>query len=157
MSTAQKILLFAVGALVLAFFVVIGITTATEGQKIANSGTAQAKEVSNEYSEIDRSVYDNTDILGSTLTDLINTVVEKDEELAIRVITNANTGGAYYNYTMNIGTGTETNTITVQSPKAAVPTDIISTSYINPNAQFKGKVYRDANNNIICIEFTQHK
>ena len=155
MSTAQKILLFAVGALVLAFFVVIGITTATEGQKIANSGTAQAKEVSNEYSEIDRSVYDNTDILGSTLTDLINTVVEKEEELAIRVITNANTGGAYYNYTMN--TTTSSYTITEQSPKAAVPTDIISTSYINPNAQFKGKVYRDANNNIICIEFTQHK
>ncbi len=152
MSTAQKILLFAVGALVLAFFVVIGITTATEGQKIANSGTAQAKEVSNEYSEIDRTVYDNTDILGSTLADLIDTVDEKDEELAIGVHTNANTAGdfTYYNYTRTDKKITEVTTKTI-------PTLISDPDYINPNAQFRGKVYKDANNNIIAIEFTQHK
>lgn len=154
MSTAQKILLFAIGALILAFFVVIGITTAAEGQKIANSGTAQAKEVSNEYSEIDRNVYDNADILGSTLRDLICTVVEEDEELAIHVKTNANSTGTYYNYTMS---ATTPYTITVINPKTSVPTAITSSSYINPNAQFRGKVHKDANKNIICIEFTQHK
>lgn len=153
MSTAQKILLFAVGALILAFFVVIGITTATEGQKIANSGTTQAKEVSNEYSEIDRTVYDNTDILGSTLTDLIGTVVEEDEELAIGVHTNASANSVftYYNYSRN------DKSITEQATKTPVPTEITSPNYINPNAQFRGKVYKDANNNIIAIEFTQNK
>lgn len=152
MSTAQKILLFAVGALVLAFFVVIGITTATEGQKIANSGTAQAKEVSNEYSEIDRTVYDNTDVLGSTLTDLIDSVVEDNEELAIGVHTNANAANSftYYHYTRD---GKDITTNTTKLP----PVEISNPNYINPNAQFQGKVYKDANNNIIAIEFTQHK
>ena len=154
MSTAQKILLFAIGALVLAFFVVIGITTATEGQKIANSGTAQAKEVSNEYSEIDRTVYDNTDILGSTLTDLINTVMEDSEELAIKVITNANSTGVLYNYDLSTS---ETYQLVVQTNKNKLATAISSPNYINPNAQFRGKIYKDANKNIIAIEFTQHK
>jgi hypothetical protein len=152
MSTAQKILLFAVGALVLAFFVVIGITTATEGQKIANSGTAQAKEVSNEYAELDRTVYDNTDILGSSLTELISTVVDEEEELAIGVDTNASTGVIYYNYSRS------DKTITKKTPSSPLlPTVITSPDYINANAQFRGKIYKDANNNIIAIEFTQHK
>jgi hypothetical protein len=154
MSTAQKILLFAVGALVLAFFVVIGITTATEGQKIANSGTAQAKEVSNEYSEIDRTVYDNADVLGSTITELINKVIDEDEELAIIVKTNANITGVEYNYDMST---TKPYTITELTSKSKSPTVITDPSYINPDAQFRGKVYKNANNNIIAIEFTQHK
>jgi hypothetical protein len=155
MSTAQKILLFAVGALVLAFFVVIGITTATEGQKIANSGTAQAKEVSNEYSEIDRSVYDGTDALGSTVSELIDTVIEDKEELSILVKTNANkTSGTYYNYTMSTA---NPYTLTVIGTPTPAPTKITEPDFINPDAQFRGKVYKDANNNIIAIEFTQHK
>lgn len=155
MSTAQKILLFAVGALVLAFFVVIGITTATEGQKIANSGTAQAKEASQEYSEIDRSVYDGTDVLGSTVTELIDTVIEKKEELSIWVKTNANkTTGAFYNYSIN---STAPYTLTAIASPTPTPKRITETNYINPDAQFRGKIYKDANNNIIAIEFTQHK
>ncbi len=154
MSTAQKILLFAVGALVLAFFVVIGITTATEGQKIANSGTAQAKEVSNEFSEIDRSVYDGTDVLGSTISELIETVIEDKEELSIWVKTNANkTSGNYYNYSMNT---TEPYSLTPIPTPTPSPTKITETNFINPDAQFHGKVYKNSNNNIIGIEFIQH-
>ncbi len=154
MSTAQKILLFAIGALVVAFFVVIGITTATEGQKIANSGTAQAKNVSNEYSEIDRTVYDNTDVLGSTLRELINKVVEEEEELSIIVKTNANTTGVEYNYDMN---NTKPYQITKLTSSPLIPTKITDTNYINPDAQFRGKVYKNSNNNIIAIEFVQNK
>ncbi len=155
MSTAQKILLFAVGALILAFFVVIGITTATEGQKIANSGTAQAKEVSNEYSEIDRGVYDGTDVLGSTVSDLINTAIDKKEELSIWVKTNANkTTGAFYNYTMSTTAPYKLTSIATPTP---APTTVTESNFINPDAQFRGKIYKDENNNIIGIEFTQHK
>ncbi len=154
MSTAQKILLFAVGALVLAFFVVIGITTATEGQKIANSGTAQAKNVSNEYSEIDRTVYDNCDVLGSTLSDLISSVVEEGEELSIIVKTNANQSGVEYNYNMD---RTKPYKIIKLTTSPSIPSNITDSNYINPNAQFRGKIFKDANNNIIAIEFTQHK
>lgn len=156
MSTGLKIFLFAIGALIAAFFIVLGITTATEGQKIANSGTKQAKEVSKEFSSIDRTIYDGTDVLGSTVVDLISTVIEEKEEFAICVKTNDNkTTGTYYNKAMNTTAPYAIITAPATAPSVAAPAKVTDTNYINPDALFGGKIYKDANNNIIGIVFTQ--
>jgi len=36
-----------------------------------------------------------------------------------------------------------------------VPVSKSSANYINPTAQYIGKVYKDANNIIVCVEFIQ--
>lgn len=154
MDTLTKFFLIAISiiaACLLAFFIV---TTVNEGKTMSNSSTTQIKDVATKYSDIDRSSYDNTNILGGVLKDLIETAIEDKEELSIWVKTNSNpTTGAYYNYVLTVATAG--NTISATSALTTITTDVKNSNYINPNAQFLGKVYKDANKNIIAIEFAQ--
>ncbi|HWT74299.1 MAG TPA: hypothetical protein VN258_06230 [Mobilitalea sp.] len=153
-STALKIILLAVSAIVVCIAAFIGIKTTNEGKAMVNSGTTQVKAMTESYSNIDKASYDNQNIIGSALVDLIQTTIADKETLSIWVKTNSNaTTGVYYNYTLTTAAGG--NTIAVGSALTTITTDATSINYINPNAQFTGKVYKDVNKNIIAILFDQ--
>lgn len=153
-STALKIILLAVSAIVVCVAAFIGIKTTNEGKAMVNAGTTQVKAMTESYSNIDKSSYDNQNIIGSALVDLIETTIAEKETLSIWVKTNSNaTNGAYYNYLLTIAPGG--NTIAESSALKTITSDSTNNNYINPNAQFTGKVYKDANKNIIAIAFDQ--
>lgn len=153
-SAAFKVILFAVTALIVCVVAFVAIKTTNEGKAMVNTGTTQVKAMAEKYSDIDKASYDNANIIGSSLVDLIETVITEKEYLSIWVKTNANAStGAYYNYTLT--TATAGNTIAVGTAATSIPTDVKSNDYINENAQFTGKVYKDVNKNIIAIEFDQ--
>lgn len=156
MSAAFKIILFAVTAIIVCVVAFIGIKTTNEGKAMVNSGTTQIKSMTEKYSDIDMASYDGTNIIGSALVELIDSVIDDKEYLSIWVKTNSNpTTGAHYNYTLTVGTGSSGNTIATGTALTSTITVVTNKDYINPNAQFTGKVYRDSNKNIIGIEFEQ--
>ncbi len=155
MSAAFKIILFAVTAIIVCVVSFIGIKTTNEGKAMVNSGTTQIKDMTEKYSDIDKASYDGANIIGSALKDLIETVIEDKEYLSILVKTNSDGSGTYYNYTLTPATGSTGNTIAKGSALDKITMVVTNSNYINPNAQFTGKVYRDSNKNIIAIEFDQ--
>jgi hypothetical protein len=152
-----KIVIFAVCALIVCLIAVIAIKTGNEGKAMVNAGTTQIKSITEKYSDIDNASYDNTNIIGSALDDLIKQTISDKEYLSVRVKTKSNaTTGADYNYALSTTAGANTiSNGTSATFLTAVVTDRSSINYINPNAQFTGKVYRDVNKNIIAVEFTQ--
>lgn len=151
-SQAFKIIMFAISAIIVCVVCVVAIKTTNEGKAMANAGTTQIKEMTENYSD-SWAGYDNTNLLGSALVDLIEEVIEEDEELCIRVITSSNgaSDGIDYNKDLKSDKSGLENTDGVKT----IVTNISEPDYINPNAQFTGKVYKNANKNIIAIEFAQ--
>ncbi len=153
-SQAFKVIIFAITAIIVCIVCVIAINTTNEGKAMVNAGTTQVKEMTEDYANIDLASYDNTNVIGSALIDLIETTINDSELLSIWVKTNSNaTTGAYYNYTLT--TASSGNTIAIGTSLTTIPTNVTSINYINPNAQYTGKIYKDANKNIIAIEFDQ--
>jgi hypothetical protein len=154
MSDASKILIFAATIIVVCVLCAIGFKTANEGKSIVSSGTSQLNAMSSEYQDINKSIYDGSTILGSELVNMIKKTIEKEEYLSIVVKTLANSAGKHYNYLHSETDGehsiSETGTIS-----KTVPDDKDSDDFINPSAQFLGTVYKDPNNNVICIVFDQ--
>jgi hypothetical protein len=154
MSDASKILIFAATIIVVCVLCAIGFKTANEGKSVVSSGTSQLNAMSSEYQDINKSIYDGSTILGSELSSMIKKTIEKEEYLAIVVKTLANSAGTHYNYYHSESDGIHSinNTGTISKN---VPGEKNSDDYINPSAQFLGTVYKDENNNVVCIEFNQ--
>jgi uncharacterized protein YceK len=156
LSEAFKLVFLAVVAILVCIGSVLAIKTANEGKAMANAGTTQIKDMSQNYADIEMASYDGENLIGSALVDLIEDVIEEDKYISIKVKTNASlAAGACYNYTLS--TSSTGNTITKITPAKSVPTASSDIDYINETAQFTGKVYKDMNKNIIAIEFTQMK
>jgi hypothetical protein len=154
MSDASKILIFAATIIVVCVLCAIGFKTANEGKSVVSSGTSQLNAMSSEYQDINKSIYDGSTILGSELVSMIKKTIEKDEYLSIVVKTLANSAGTHYNYHHNETDGVHSISET-GAVSATVPDNKNSADFINPSAQFLGTVYKDENNNVICIEFAQ--
>lgn len=167
MSDAAKILIFAATIIVVCVLCAIGFKTANEGKSIVSSGTSQLNAMSSEYQDVNKSIYDGSTILGSELVSMIKKTVEKGEYISIVVKTLSDSTGTHYNYTHSVttpsGTTPSGTTVPVHSISDTGTPDHVDVvtdeksepSYINPSAQFLGTVFKDANNNVICIEFEQ--
>jgi hypothetical protein len=78
--------------------------------------------------------------------------VEKNSELAIRVVTKAGVT-TLYNRTVS---GTAPNyVLSATGATTTIETATTDTDYINPAAQFYGKVYKNTNGIIVIVEFAQ--
>lgn len=159
-SDVTKIIIFAATIIVVCVLCAIGFKTANEGKSAVNAGTTQINSMASEYQDINKSIYDGATILGSELVNLINGVVQKNDVLAVHVLTLANSTGTptwnYYNRKFDKGTK-EIAVSPSPSPSTSVPMAKSEKAYINPTASFLGAVYKDKNSNIVCIEFTQQK
>lgn len=158
LSDAAKILIFAATIIVVCVLCAIGFKTANEGKSIVSSGSSQLNAMSSEYQDVNKSIYDGSTILGSELVSMINKTIEKKEYLAIVVKTLANgvgsgVVGTHYNYTHELNEGV--SSLNATRPTVTPTPEKRDNNYINPSAQFLGTVYKDKNNNVICIEFVQ--
>ncbi|MDF2544372.1 MAG: hypothetical protein K0S47_4090 [Herbinix sp.] len=154
MSDATKLLIFAATVIIVCFICGMGFKVANEGKAAVNDGTGQFSSMTSEYQDIEKTLYDGSNVSGNEVVNFITGVQEKgaEEYLSIWVKTLANkTTGVYYNYKYTDSTTAMTTSTT------ALKTAKGDADYINRNAQFLGKVHKDANNNIICIEFVQLK
>lgn len=156
MSDASKILIFAATIIVVCVLCAIGFKTANEGKSIVSSGTSQLNAMSSEYQDVNKSIYDGSTILGSELVNMIKKIIEKEEYISIVVQTLSGNTVTHYNYTHTETEGIHTISPTGTPPSVKAVTDKkADANYINPSAQFLGNIFKDANNNVICIMFEQ--
>lgn len=147
-----KIIIFASAVIVICGMCALGFKMMNEGKSAINNGTNQFNTMATDYNDINLSSYDRSNISGSEVTDLITKTIEKNSELAIRVITKA---GTTTSYNRDV-TGTAPNfTIGDTQTTTTISTVTTANDYINPAAQFYGKVYKNPNGIIIVIEFSQ--
>ncbi len=152
-SQAFKIIMFAITAIIVCVVCVVAIKTTNEGKAMVNAGTTQVKEMTETYANIDKASYDNTNLIGSALADLINEVVDEKEPICIRVITRSNGISGFTDYNKKLNS--TKNGLDTADGVLFIETNVNDADYINPNAQFTGKIYKDTNKNIIAIEFKQ--
>jgi predicted methyltransferase len=151
MSSAVKTIIFASTVIIVCVLCVLGFKTVNEGKSTTALGTSQLNSIAAEYSNVDKSVYDATNVAGSELVSLIKDVIEDQEYISI-VVRTLEGSRTDYNYVYDDvahslkGEGTKT----IEESKA-------QGAYINRSALFAATVWRDTNNNIICIWFEQKK
>lgn len=154
-----------VGVIITVFFIIlVGVIIMwTTGQfnskkKTMDNSTNKIDQAIGGMSEFDWTVYEGNPVSGAQLVDVIKDVIAKKEVIAIRVCTLANlTAGEDYNYDYTpAASGTDATIKAITTPPAPTTTKT-DKDYINPNESFIGKVIRNTNNEIICVQFTQQQ
>ena len=160
MSDATKVLILVATVIVVCVLCAVGFKMVNEGKSSVNASTNNFNNMTSQYSDIDLAIYDGANVQGSEVTNLIRKAIESKSYLSITVKTKAAKSYTDYNYEFKAPDST-TNTeaslgdIIKDTADSQLITDKKSSDYINPAAQFTGKVYKDANGVIICIKFTQ--
>jgi len=164
MADATKVLILVATVIVVCVLCAVGFKMVNEGKSSVNASTNNFNNMTSQYSDIDLAIYDGANVQGSEVTNLIRNAIESKDYLSIRVKTKASNGYKDYNYEfIEPNNGSDTSGIKYASLDEYIGTqansqiikDKANDDYINPSAQFAGKVYKDANGIIICIEFTQ--
>lgn len=119
-------------------------------KKDIDNGTEKIDGAIGSMAEFDLLVYDGDTIGGERLVELISDFDTKDVQVSIWVHTLDNKD-EYYNYAYttdnNLGAPLET----------PIPTDKADEGYITPSAKFIGKVLKNTNSEIVCLNFVQQK
>ncbi len=157
-SEAVKIMLLVATVIIVCVLCAVGFKMTNEGKSSVNASTNNLNNMTSQYSDIDKSIYDGSTVQGSEVVNLIKKVINSDEYVAIRVSTKSDSNRDYnYGFTAASGTtGAKLGTKVTGTADVQLTTSKAQTHFINPQASFSGKVYKDANNIIICIEFKQN-
>lgn len=142
MSTAQKILLFGISALITASFAVLLIMTAKESQQVGLAATKRMGDLNEEICNSGIMKYNDNNIQGS---DVINCMKEiLGDYIAAEI-------APLYVY---VETSSTSNTYTNGSIIEEVR-DFTNARYIKPTSFFVGKVVKNTNDVIVGIQFIQ--
>jgi len=139
-TDVTKIIIFAATIVVVCVMVALGFKIVNEGKASITNGTSQYNDMAAEYSDVKLASYDNSDVLGSEVRNVILKQIEKKTSVTITVKTLAGAG------------------VTYNATPGATPTPPLtatSVEYINPTASFTGKLTKNANGVITNVTFTQ--
>lgn len=153
LSTATRALMIGVAVIIVCIVCSLALYMSKQGKTAINTGTNQYNKMLEDYQELDRAMYDGLEVSGNEVGLLIERMIAQKEYSAVRVKTKA-ADYVCYNYFYNA----ESNTITNEegsSFKMELTVDKGDDTYINPQADFFGKVIKNANGTIICIDFVQ--
>lgn len=149
-----KIIIFASAVIIICGMCALGFKMMSEGKSAINNGTNQFNTMATDYNDINLSSYDRSNISGSEVTNLIAKTIEKNSALAIVVTTKAGTANTYNRAVVGAAPDYTIGDSETRA-RTDIPTETTSHDYINPAAQFYGKVYKNPNGIITVIEFTQ--
>lgn len=148
MENSLKGLMMAAGIIITCIIISLGFYIAREASDTASSGTGQINELQAEFADTSKMMYDNTEVSGSEVINVIRKF--GDEMLGVKVQTKKNT--SYYIYQFNDADGSLGNSSALDYKSAQVATN---GNYINPTGRFLGTVVRDANGTITGLSFVQ--
>lgn len=153
LSTATRALIIGVSVIIVCIVCSLALYMSKQGKTAINTGTNQYNKMLEEYQDLGKAMYDSLEVSGAEVGNLITRVVTQKEYVAIRVKTKASEF-ICYNYYYD----EEENAISNYEGKpylSEITAHKGSDYYINPQADFLGKVIKNANGTIICIEFVQ--
>lgn len=142
MSTAQKILLFGISALVTAMFAVILFMTVKESRQVGLAATIKMGELNEDIKNSGIMKYDDNEVQGS---DVVNCMKE-----ILGDYTESETAPLYIYIETSSTTRTYTNKSAIEDIR-----DFSDPHYIKPTSLFDGKVVKNLNDVIVGIRFIQ--
>ena len=142
MSTAQKILLFGISALVTALFAVILIMTAKESRQVGLTVTSKMGELNEDIMNSGILRYDADDVRGSDVVNCMKEILGDYSE--------SETAPLYVYVETSSNTNTYTNGSVIKDVRY-----FSDTRYIKPTAIFDGEVVKNINDVIVGIRFIQ--
>ena len=148
MENSLKGLMLAAGIIITCIIISLGFYIAREASDTASSGTGQINELQAEFSDTSKTMYENTEVYGSEVINVIRKF--SDEMIGVKVQTKKNT--SYYIYQFNDTDGSLKNASSLDYKSAQ---NVTSSNYINPTGRFLGTVVRDANGTITGLSFVQ--
>ena len=148
MENSLKGLMLAAGIIITCIIISLGFYIAREASDTASSGTGQINELQAEFSDTSQTMYENTEVSGSEVINVIRKF--SDEMIGVKVQTKKNT--SYYIYQFNDTDGSLKNASSLDYKSAQ---NVTSSNYINPTGRFLGTVVRDANGTITGLSFVQ--
>lgn len=148
MENSLKGLMMAAGIIITCIIISLGFYIAREASDTASSGTGQINELQAEFADTSKMMYDNTEVSGSEVINVIRKF--GDEMLGVKVQTKKNT--SYYIYQFNDADGSLKSMSALDYKSAQVATN---SNYINPTGRFLGGVVKDANGTITGLSFVQ--
>ena len=146
MENSLKGLMLAAGIIITCIIISLGFYIAREASDTASSGTGQINELQAEVSDTSKTMYENTEVSGSEVINVIRKF--SDEMIGVKVQTKKNT--SYYIYQFNDTDGSLKNASSLDYKSAQ---NVTSSNYINPTGRFLGTVVRDANGTITGLSF----
>ena len=148
MENSLKGLILAAGTIITCVVISLGFFISREAKETAANGANQINKLNSEFVESDKIIYDGATVSGSEVVNVIKKM--KRDKIGICVVTNKST--TYYGYEFDKSTGELLKEVTGGYEEACISTNV---KYINPYADFRGKVIRDENDVITGILFTQ--
>ena len=147
----------AVGIIILCVVVALAFFITRTGKNQVNQATSQLIDITSEFDEADKLVYDGVTCDGNEVIRTISKFGGSDD-IAVKVVHQSGKAELYTKAkaeTLETAFGKDTvtgATLVADGYTATVRTD---DKYINPGAAFKGSVIRNKDNVIVCIVFTQ--
>ncbi|NLX76509.1 MAG: hypothetical protein GXZ01_03935 [Clostridiaceae bacterium] len=153
MENSLKAILIGAGVVITMVVVSIGFILMRSGQNTALTTIGKLDQINVEMSESQYTIYDGTEVSGSTVVEAVRKF--KGEHIGIYIRTNKNPSGTWYinNVTITDNTGE----INASGSVGAISELNYETSdkYVNRNAKFSGEIIRDKNGTIVALVFTQ--
>ena len=150
LTDVTKVLILVATVIIVCILVAIGYKIINNGKAAVSANTNTMNEMSGQFQEIDMALYDGSLVPGSEIVDILKDVI--DEQKFLSVIMQPLSGSAtIYNYVPT----SDKKALSTDTGLKNVPTDKGQPGYINPMAMYLGKTYKDSNNSIIIMAFTQ--
>ena len=153
MATVKKILYAAITIAILILFIFIILSLFKKGDSDVNKGSEKYTEIAKDIMEADKSYYDGKVLSGQEVIEAIKRF--KDEEYFTIAVTNGKGNTGCFIKVSSIVSGEVTFSETAPLELSGTQSSKSHPNYINPDAKFKGKVYKDKNDVIVRIDFTQ--
>ncbi len=148
MENSLKGLILAAGTIITCVVISLGFFISREAKETASNGANQINKLNSEFVESDKIIYDGATVSGSEVINVIKKM--KSDEIGIYVVTNKSKN--YYGYEFDTLSGDLLKKTSSDYEEACISSNV---KYINPYADFQGKVVRDKNDVITGIVFTQ--
>ena len=153
LSTATRAVVIGVAVIIVCVVCSLALYMSKQGKSAINTGTNQYNKMMEDYQELDRAMYDGLEVSGNEVGLLIGRMVSQGAYTAVRVKTKAS-DFVCYNYYYDEDKNSITNADKAEY-LLATTLEKGADHYINPQADFLGKVIKNANGTIICIDFVQ--
>jgi len=149
MENATKAIIIAASIAITLAIVTIGFFVLGTGKDIANDGMSDLTNMANSVADDQYTRYDNMDVSGSQVINLIRSVENSGDYIGVNVVTGKGSDVWYVYEAKDI------DNLSSASGNLDDALDVEHVTYINKTAMFRGKVERDSNGRIARITFKQ--
>ncbi|RRJ65920.1 ABC transporter permease [Paenibacillus oralis] len=157
MNNASSALKVAAGIFLTIALITIVVILFVSAQEATKTAQNNFSDIQTELSQASFTVYDDTTISGSQVTNALRKFQDRDQ-FGVQVKTGKNSVGEWYGYILNIGSSSSRDYGSVTSKSNADISDTWNEKldgYVNPSGKFKAQVVKDNSNVVRGLIFTQ--